>query len=159
ARFLAGLLAVAALAIAVDWWLDAKPRALWEIAPAVLEKDRGDPAGCTDAGAGACRRAPLLPALAALHAAAQNHLGLAKFARTCAPDPMLEAPLEMDKERYCFAALARLKGGPCCEAQRRFDEEVARLQEVANQRSWSGSSAPFFLFFKIFFVLIVVAIG
>src|SRR5215831_20457543 len=51
ARFLAGLLAVAALAIAVDWWLDAKPRALWEIAPAVLEKDRGDPAGCADAGA------------------------------------------------------------------------------------------------------------
>jgi hypothetical protein len=73
---------------------------------------------------------------------------------------MLEVPEEMDKERFCFAANARLKGAACCEAQRRFAAEVSRFQRDPVQRSLSGTyDALIFLPLKTFFVLIVVAIG
>src|SRR5262245_6079703 len=38
-RFLLGLVAVAALAVGLAWWLDAKPRAVWEVSPRALAAD------------------------------------------------------------------------------------------------------------------------
>ena len=158
-RFFVGLIAVAALSFGVSKWLDGKPRAIWEASPAALLADRGEPTGCGGGGSTACRRTPILTALADLRATGQTRVGLSKFARNCKADDLLEPPDEMDKERYCFAAGAKLKGAACCEAQRRFDDEVARLQADPSTRSLSGRYDAVFLPMKTFFVLIVIAIG
>ncbi|TMJ68066.1 MAG: hypothetical protein E6G91_17715 [Alphaproteobacteria bacterium] len=159
-RFLAGLVALAAISYGVAWWLDAKPRAVWEVSPRALAADRGDPAGCgAGAGSAPCRRAPILATLASLRKAGQTRVGLSKFARSCEIDPMLETPEEMEKERHCFPADARLKAAACCEVQKRFGDEVARLQADPAQRSLVAVYEAIFLPLRIFFVLIVIAIG
>jgi hypothetical protein len=158
-RFLLGLIVMAALSYGVAKWLDAKPRAIWEVSPRALMADRGEPQGCGAGTSAACQRTPVLNALAKLREAGQQRFGLSKFARNCAVDRMLETPDEMDKERYCFPADARLKGSACCEAQQRFADEVARLQADPSQRSLSATYDAVFLPLKIFFVLIVIAIG
>ena len=157
-RFFAGLVVLAAVSYGVAKWLDKPPRAIWEISPRALATDRGDPAGC-GAGAAACRRAPIMATLSSLRAAGQTRVGLSKFARTCEIDPLLETPEEMEKERHCFPAGARLKSAACCEVQKRFAAEVARLQADPAQRSLSSVYDGVFLPLKIFFVLIVIAIG
>ena len=43
--FLAGLAALAFCSYGVAHWLDAKPRAIWEVSPRALSADKGDPAG------------------------------------------------------------------------------------------------------------------
>jgi len=160
-RFLAGLVVLAALSYGVSWWLDAKPRAVWEVSPRALSADRGDPAGCGlgAGGAPACARAPILATLAKLREEAQLRVGLSKFARSCAGDPLLEIPEEMDRERYCFPAGTRLKAAACCEVQERFANEVARLQADPAQRSRAAVFDSVFLPLKTFFVLVVIAIG
>jgi hypothetical protein len=158
-RFLLGLVAVAALTYGVGWWLDAKPRAVWEASPRALAADRGDPAGCAGTSTSACRRAPIMETLVALREEGRKRVGLSKFARSCAVDPMLEVPEEMLKLRYCFPAKATLQGAACCTAQARFADAVARLQADPAQRSLTARMEAYFLHVKIFFVLIVVAIG
>ena len=148
-RFLLGLIVVAAGSYGFTWYLDKPPREIWEASPAALAVDRGSPG-----------RAPVLDTLTDVRKAAQTRLGLSNFARNCAPDPLMEPPEEMLKERYCFPAKARLKGAECCQAQARFAQSVARLQADPFQRSLSGTYDPLiFLPLKIFFVLVVVAIG
>jgi hypothetical protein len=156
--FVGGLIVVAVATIGVYKWLDTTPRSLWEIAPRVLAADAGDPLGCLGAEGG-CARAPMLATLAALRDASTARIGLTKFARSCAVDRMLEVPEEMDKERFCFPALARRKGAPCCAAQRRFADEVDRLQADPGQRSLAGTYDVMFLPLKIAFVLLVVIMG
>jgi len=158
-RFLLGLAVVAAVSWLVSSYLDAKPRALWEVSPRALLADRGEPAGCVGSGEGACRRAPMLDVLTKLRQEGQQRLGLSKFARSCQIDPMLELPEEMSKPRHCFPANARLSGLECCQAQQRFADEVARLEEDPGQRSRAASYDVLFLPLKTFFVLIVVLIG
>ena len=46
-RFLIGLVVLAAISIGVARWLDKPPRAIWEVSPAALAADKGDPAGCS----------------------------------------------------------------------------------------------------------------
>jgi hypothetical protein len=89
----------------------------------------------------------------------QSRLGLSKFARSCLVDRMLEAPEEMEKERYCFAAGTKLKGAACCEAQRLFRNEITRLQSDPASRSQSAIYDRIFLPLKVFFILIVVVIA
>ncbi len=156
-RFFIGLVIVAGASYAVAKWLDAPPRALWEVSRRALAEDRGDPQGCGGSAAATCRRAPILATLADLRKEGQSRLGLSKFARSCQVDPMLEMPDEFEKERHCFPANARLKGAACCQVQKRFADEVARLQ--ANQRSLSATYDAIFLPLKTFFVLIVIGIG
>jgi len=159
-QFLIGIVAMAALSIGVAKWLDKAPRALYEVSPRALLADRGEPAGCDTSKTGTCRRSAMLPTLARLREESQSRVGISKFARNCTPDRMLEVPDEMDKERYCFPANARLKGAACCEVQKRFADEVARLQADPAQHSLSGAyDALVFLPLKVFFVLTVVAIG
>jgi len=156
-RFAIGLVVVAGLSVGVTNWLDAKPRAIWEVAPAALRADRGEPAGC---GAETCRRAAVLTALGNLRKIGQERLGLSKFARSCAVDDLLEPPEEMDKVRYCFAADAHLKGAACCAAQQRLADMVTRLEENPATQSLSARyDLQVFLPLKIFFVLVVIAIG
>ena len=148
-RFLIGLVVVAAASFCFARFLDKPPRSLWEVAPNALTVDRG--------GTG---RAPMLDTLADVRKAAQTRLGLTNFARNCVPDPLMEPPEEMLKDRYCFPAKARHKGAECCQAQMRFAQTVTRLHADPAQRSLSATyDALVFLPLKTFFVLIVVAIG
>jgi hypothetical protein len=159
-RFSIGLVVVAVVSVLVTKWLDAEPRAIWEAAPAALSADRGEPSGCGAGGTVTCRRTAMLSALKTLRATGQGRLGLSKFARNCVVDDMLEPPEEMDKERYCFAADALLKGTACCEAQKRLANAVSLLQADRSTRSLSGHFDQLvFLPLKTFFVLIVIAIG
>ena len=147
-RFLIGLVAVAAGSYGFAQYLDKPPRAIWEVSPTALLADKGAPG-----------RAAILDTLSETRKAAQTRVGLSNFARNCAPDPLMEAPDEMLKERYCFPAKARLKGAECCQAQSRFAQSVSRLQADPNQRSMSAVYDQVFLPLKVFFVLVVIAIG
>jgi hypothetical protein len=157
-RFVLGAIVVGGLSMFLAKLLDTEPRALWEISPSALVADRGEPQGC-GASSGTCRRAPIVSALAELRREGQSRLGLSKFARSCLVDRMLEFPDEMDKERYCFSAGAKLKGAACCEAQRLFRNEITRLQADPAQRSLSATYDRIFLPLKVFFILIVVLIA
>jgi len=159
-RFFAGLLVLAVISYGVSKWLDKPPRQVWEASPQALAADKGDPPGCGGASGPACLRAPILATLARLRTEGQVRVGLSKFARTCDIDKLLELPDEMAKERHCFPADARLNAEDCCRVQKRFGDEVARLQSDPAQRSLSGVyDAAVFLPLKTFFVLIVIAIG
>src|SRR5262249_51913611 len=79
-RYGLGLIAAAALSAAVGWWLDAKPRAIWEVSPRALAADKGETVACGASGS-TCRRAPILDVLASLREEAQHRVGLSKFAR------------------------------------------------------------------------------
>jgi hypothetical protein len=156
-RFCAGLVAVAAIAVGVAQWLDANPRAVWEVSPRALALDKGEPVAC---GSGSsCRRAPILATLQQLRQAAQQRVGLSQFARNCHPDPLLEVPDDFAQERFCFPADARLATPACCSVQARFAEAVGRLQADTGTRSLSGGLDAIFLPLKTFFVIVVVAIG
>jgi len=147
-RFLIGLVAVAVGSYGFAQYLDKPPRAIWEVSPAALAADKGAPG-----------RVSILDALKDLRKEAQSRVGLSNFARNCALDPLMEVPDEFLKERYCFPAKARLKGAECCQAQKRFEQSVSRLQADPSQRSLSATYDAVFLPLKVFFVLVVVAIG
>jgi hypothetical protein len=150
-RFAAGLVVVAAAAVGFAKFLDKPPRSIWEATPAALLADKGDSAS---------RRVPILQALADVRDKSQSRVGLSSFARPCSPDPLLEVPDEMLKERYCFPAKSLLNGSACCAVQAKFTEALGRLHENPATRSLSAQlDALVFLPLKIFFVLIVVAIG
>ena len=157
-RYVLGLIVVAALSAAVGWWLDAKPRAIWEVSPRALAADKGEAVACEASGS-TCRRAPILDALAGLREAAQHRVGLSKFARTCAVDPLLDIPEDMTKERWCFPAQSPLDGTACCRVQIRFAEAVARREADPEQRSLTAKLDVVFMPLKIFFVVILVVIG
>jgi hypothetical protein len=156
-RFSIGLVVVALLSVWVTKYLDAKPRAIWEVTPAALGADRGEPPGCSS---GTCQRAPVLTALGKLREIGQSRLGLSKFARACATDKLVEPHEDMDKVRYCFAADAYLKGQACCDAQQRLADNVTRLQENPATQSLSARyDLLVFLPMKTFFILVIIAIG
>ena len=157
-RFLLGLFVIAALSLGVCWWLDAKPRAVWEVSPRALAADKGEPVPCGSSGSD-CQRAPILDAVANLRMEGQRRVGLSKFARNCDVDPFLDAPEDMPKQRWCFPAKAMLVGNACCQVQARFADVVARLQADPSERSLSAKLDVFFMPLKVFFVLILVTIG
>ena len=72
---------------------------------------------------------------------------------------MLETPDELEKERYCFPAGVRLKSAACCEVQKSFADEIARLQADPARRSNAAVYDAIFMPLKIFFVLLVIGIG
>ena len=156
-RFLIGLVAMAGLAYIVSTSCSISRRAL----SGRYRRTRSPPTRASHEAAVAAPVGgpPTLAVLANLRKEGQNRLGLSKFARTCEVDPMLEVPEEMDKERHCFPATAKLKGNACCEVQRRFRAEISNLQADPRQRSLSGTYDQIFLPLKTFFMVIVVAIG
>ena len=156
ARFIFGAVVLGVLALFVARQLDAEPRSIWEVAPSALLADKGQPAGC---GSGApCSRVPVLAALEDLRKLGGGRLGLSKLARSCVIDPLMEQPDEMGKQRYCFAAGAKLSGMECCQAQSLMRAEMSRLR--AAQPSLSGIyDQKIFLPLKIFFILVVVVIA
>jgi hypothetical protein len=121
------------------------------VAPAALVADRGEQAP---------RRAPILQALVDVRQASQTRVGLSRFARPCVADELLELPKEMLKIRYCFPAAAQLDALSCCAVQARFAQAVGRLHDNPATRSLSARlDVALFLPLKIFFVLLVIAMG
>jgi len=157
-RFVSGLIAIAAFSFGVCSWLDAKPRAIWEVSLGALIADKAEPVAC-DTGGSVCQRAPILDALSNLRLEAQKRIGLTKFARICDPNPYLEVPEDMTKPRWCFPAQAMLMGIACCKVQDRFSDAVARLQADPSTRSLSAKLDVFFMPLKVFFVLVLIAVG
>jgi hypothetical protein len=151
ARFVVGVLVLAALAYVFAASLDKEPRAIYEVAPYALAADRGDPAK---------GRVPILDALGTLRDTAQQRFGLASFGRSCVRDPLLEIPDEMLKERYCFPAKKNLTGEACCAVQSAFAKAVSRLQRDPETRSFSAEMDRLLLLpIKTLFILVVVAIA
>ena len=102
----------------------------------------------------------MLSALADLREKAQARTGLSSFARNCAADPLLEEAEDMAKKRVAFPAQTNLAGAACCKVQMQFAQAVKRLQQNPDTRSLSAQlDTLIFLPLKVFFVLIIVAIG
>jgi hypothetical protein len=155
-RFSLGLVAAVLVTYGADRFLDAPPRALWEVAPRELAADRGAPTGCTGE---ACERAPIMTVLKSLREASQVRVGLSKFARSCGEDKLLEPRPEMKPERFCFPAQKTLDGNACCRVQAAFAKNVNAMQADPAKRSLTGHYDRLFMPLKIFFVVIVIAIG
>lgn len=154
-RFLFGFLVVALATWAVDRYLDKSPRALWELSPAAIASDRGEPGDCSK---GQCRAA-IGDVLASLRDGAQQRIGLSKFARGCGVDEYLEEREEMKLLRYCFPARTMLDGRTCCTVQKKFSAVVDGLQADPRNRSQAALYDRIFMPLKIFFVLVVIVIG
>ena len=157
-RFLVGLAVAAALSLWVAWSLNSTPRAVWEVAPHALGTDRGATVACRAPGA-QCRRAPILEVVAQLRTEAHRRLGLTKFARNCNTDQLLDPPEEMLKQRWCFPAQQLLDGFACCDVQQRLAAAITQLQADPASQSLSARADVVFMPAKIFFIVILVAIG
>ena len=149
-RFLLGLVVVAAASFGFAWYLQKDPRSIWEASPEALMADKREAGG----------RAKILDTLGDLRKEAQTRTWLSSFARNCHVDPLLEEPEDMTKKRYCFPAQTYLTGAACCKVQMQFAQAVKRLQQSPDTRSLSATlDVLVFLPLKVFFVLIIVAIG
>lgn len=166
-RFGIGFVGLAVLAYMVaTGLLSSTNRSVWEIAPDVLKKDRSEPAGCGTL-ARPCERVALLDALANVREVSQTRLALKDFVRDCGPDPLLEASRDRtERRRFCFASTPLNSDQPrlttdaeCCTAQKRFLNTIDTLQAKAAQRSLTGAYHAILLPFKIFFLLVLLAIS
>src|SRR5262249_2429437 len=129
-RFLFGFAIVALVSYVIANHISAGTnRSLWEVGPAALRADAGEPAGCVTSSPG-CQRMPLLEALSSLRQVSRNHLGLAGFIRDCSAasaDPLIEPSHQAEAKRFCFASTPLLAAPPvlqsdaeCCMAQARL---------------------------------------
>lgn len=155
-RYSLGLVCVIAMAYGFDRYLDHSPRALWEVSRTALAADPGVPAGCKGE---ACERAPITQVLQSLRDAAQVRVGLSKFARPCGEDKLLEPREEMKAQRFCFPAQKNLDGYACCRVQAEFTKAVDALEGNPATRSMAARFDRILMPMKIFFVVVVIAIG
>jgi hypothetical protein len=155
-RFLIGILAAIAATYGADRYLDTSPRALWEVSPQAMAADKSEPVPCTGA---TCERLSIPNVLTTLRDNAQKRVGLSKFARSCGSDALLEAREEMKFERYCFPAGKNLDGNACCQVQQAFSNRVDALHANPATRSNIAVYDRIFMPMKIFFVVVIVAIG
>ena len=164
-RFGIGLVIVAALSYLIAASLLAsRDRSIWEIAPSVLQKDRAEPAGCGGTGR-PCDRLALLDAIANVREVSQSRLALKDFVRDCGRDPLVEAARDrVERKRFCFASTPMSpephlsSDSECCKSQERFLAAVNTLAKP-DQRSLTGRYHAILLPFKIFFLLILLAIS
>jgi hypothetical protein len=165
-RFIFGFLVVAGLAWLIAQQMQASPeRSVWEIKPATLLADQGEPQSCA-AGSAGCIRMPILQAIENVRAVSQRRVGLADLGRNCSPDPLINLPPGMrDQRRFCFAstplgASSRLATDEeCCQSQKAFIAAVNRLYQPPAQRSLFGQVHGWLLPLKVFFMLTLLTIS
>jgi len=155
-RFILGLVGAIAITYAADRYLDSSPRALWEVSPQAMAADKAEAVPCEGAS---CQRLAIPAVLSNLREAAQKRVGLSKFARSCGSDSLLEVREEMKFERYCFPAGKNLDGFACCRVQQAFSARVDSLYANPATRSQTAVLDRLFMPLKIFFVVVIVAIG
>jgi hypothetical protein len=162
-RFVAGFLVIAALSFVVAQELTRGPvRSLFEILPATLLADKGEPEGCGGA-AGSCSRLPILAGLNNVRQISQRRIGLTDLVRNCAPDPLIEQLEQLQPRRYCFVSTPSTQSpvltsdSDCCRAQRSF-MSVANSDTVV-ARSLTSLVHTWTLPLKVFFLLTLLVIG
>ena len=133
-------------------------KSMFEIKPAVLEMDQGEPAGCAHAG-GVCERAPVVNSLASVRKEAKKRAGMSKFVRDCSPDPLIGDHPERKARRYCFATQSLIDAESCCKAQARFSQALSSMYEDEGNRALTGLIHRYLLPFKVFFLLLVFTIA
>jgi hypothetical protein len=163
-RFFLGALVLAGLSYLISAQLLQSPkRSMWEIAPATLQADSGEPGGCV--AGGVCDRLPALTALGNLREVSQTYLGLGKFVRDCSHDALLEQAPAQSNKRYCFASTP-LSQSPilqtdaeCCKAQARMSGMVSEQYAHPERRSLTSRVHAALLPLKIFFLLVLFVIS
>jgi hypothetical protein len=165
-RFAIGTLLLGAFSYLIAADLLASPkRSAWEIAPAALNEDRGDPPGCALAPGAICQRLPILQALRNLRQVSQTRLGLAEFIRDCDRDALLEGTPGTEAKRFCFASTPLLPSprlqsdGDCCRAQERLSAAVSTQFAHQERRSLTAKMHAWVLPLKVFFLLVLLAIS
>jgi uncharacterized membrane protein (DUF485 family) len=165
ARFAAGY----AVVLVASWWIagmlgSGRERSMFEVSPAVLLADKGEPAGCGPSST--CARLPVLAAAENVRAVSQARFGLTDLARTCRFDPLLEpAPETVQRKRFCFPSTPLREGAPlatdaeCCAAQRAFVQSIRQMHAPPEQRSLTGRMHHWMLPGKIFFMLVLLVIS
>jgi hypothetical protein len=165
-RFAIGILLLGGASYLIAAELLASPkRSAWEIAPAVLKEDKGEPPGCALVANGTCQRLPILQALKNLRQVSQTHLGLAEFIRDCDRDVLLEGTSGPEGKRFCFASTPLSPSPPlqsdadCCRAQGRLTAAVSAQFAHQEPRSLTAKVHAWLLPLKVFFLLVLLAIS
>lgn len=168
-RFSIGFIVLALLSWATAIEMRASPeRSVWEIKPAVLAADPGDPTGCAsrpNTPDGTCARMPILSAIQNVRAVSQRRIGLSDLERDCLPDPYVASPALTGRTRFCFASTplsdpARLTGdAECCRAQKAMVAAVNQMHVPTENRSVTGFVHAWLLPFKVFFMLMLLVIS
>ena len=166
-RFGIGFAVLAAVSVSLAAWLGSgDERSMFEIAPAVLARDAGDPAGCGTTGRQACRRLGVLTAANNVREVSQRRIGLADLGRSCRGDPLLEPVIgTAQRKRFCFASTPLREGAPlltdaeCCSAQKGFVEAIGEMYADTGHRSLTGRVHHSVLAGKIFFMLVLLLIS
>lgn len=163
-RFAIGALLIGVLSYLIAAGLLQSPkRSMWELAPATLEADAGDPAGC--ASTATCKRLPALEALRNLRRVSQTHIGLAEFIRDCHHDSLLELTPGPQTKRFCFASTPLSASPPlqtdaeCCHAQERLSAMVSTQFSQPERRSLTAKVHAWLLPAKVFFLLVLLVIS
>jgi hypothetical protein len=164
ARFFFGFAVLTALSIGMASWMNSSPfRPVWDVPPASLSADRSVPANCEKTGK--CERVAILATLAAVREVSHRRMGLKDFIRSCEPEPLLEAPLGPELKKYCFASTPLSSKPPltttteCCQAQRKLQDAISTLAGPFEQRSLTAKVHAVLLPLKVFFLLLLAAIG
>ena len=132
--------------------------ALWELHPDTLTGDPGSPAGCAGDDQ-LCDRQPVLRSLKILRKVSHSRTGLTAFSRNCSADPLLETPPSARLLRYCFPLLRKVDARRCCFAQERWSRELSQMFRSEPEHSKTGYMHALTLPFKVFFMLMLFAIG
>ena len=157
-RFVTGFFVLVAMAIGISWIIrDSTVPTFWELSPATLEADKGEPANCGSSST-PCQRASILEAIAKVRSESQSRNGLSKFIRICKKDELLEEPVSRSFKRHCFASGSLMNADQCCQAQKQF---VANLEQLYTPDNYSITrlAHAILLPFKAFFLLMLFLVG
>lgn len=114
-------LAFAVSGLAAMAILSATNKPAWEIVPATLYDDKGEPADC--ATSGTCQRLSILDAYTNLRTVGQDRGNLKPFVRHCAVDRWIDERVQVGPNRLCIAStIAKTEPDltsdqSCCAAQ------------------------------------------
>ena len=155
-RLVAGTAALLVISILISSMLVTGVPAIWWLKPATLDVDIGSAEGC---GKPQCARVAVMESVAEVRRVAQMRMGLSPFARSCDIDPLVEVPAEQTLKRYCFVTKTKLGAAECCQAQQVFTRDLTSLYAQEPTHSLTGRVHAILLPLKIFFLLVILAIG
>lgn len=153
-RFIFGAVVAIVLSLVVtDQLHNSSLRGIWELSQATLDKDLSDPA------AAARPHKPMMTVLKDVMSEAGQRSTISQFARNCAWDRKVERPLTDEALRLCVPSGAMQKTDDCCYIQRAFRDHVRSVWGDPTQRSKAAELDRYLLPFKIFFIIVLLAIG
>jgi hypothetical protein len=155
-RFAISTLALMALSMIISSTLVTGVPAIWWLKPQTLRADEGRPAGCN---APQCKRLPVMESIGEVRRVSQHRTGLSLFVRNCEIDPLVELPREQKELRHCFVTKTKLTAADCCSAQLGFTADLSQLYANEEIHSVTGRVHAVLLPLKVFFLLMILAIG